>query len=323
MTKTALLAALLSTVAFAQEQNNPAFHVHTKENKISSKEAIQAFEAPVVSSYTLESGDELTVEVWGHTELSGHHVLGPDGRITLPVAGVLSIAGLSREEAEKAIASAFAKFYNDLAITVRIDRYTSFRVYVLGRVANPGAIQFESQPTILDVITRAGSLPIITNGGEKTVLGRCAVIRGRDQQIWIDLTSLLSRGDLSANIRLARNDLVYIPDAGDQLVYVLGQVAHPGSFRLTPDMSFLDAFTLAGGATEEGSADKISVVRPSNGTNREFRLKDLLASPKELNFALNEGDIIYVPERTLGKLGYVLQKTSPLTGFAVIGSVIK
>jgi len=318
-----LLLFCVTCLRAQAQESKLNFRAMAKETQISSDQEIRAFEAPEVKSYTLEAGDEITVEVWGHTELSGHHILGPDGRITLPVAGDLNIVGLTRDDAEHAISAAFSKYYSELAATIRIDRYASFHIYVLGRVGNPGAIQFESQPTLLDAITRAGALPVGTNGGEKTILTRCAVIRGRDKVVWVDLRSLLNRGDLSLNIRLARNDLVYIPDSGDQVVYVLGQVQHPGSIRMTPDMSFLDAFTQAGGVTEDGAAEKIDIVRGSNGTNREFSLKDLLANPKELNFSLNEGDIIYVPMRNLSKLGYVLQKTSPISGFAVIGSSLK
>ncbi len=218
--------------------------------------------------------------------------------------------------------SAFAKFYADLAVTLRVDRYTSFRVFILGRVGSPGALQFDSQPTLLDVITRAASLPIGGIGADKAGLGRCAIIRGRDEMIWVDLKVLLSQGNLAMNIRLARNDLVYMPDAGDQLVYVLGEVQHPGAFRLTPDMTFLDAFTLAGGMTEDASQDKIEVVRTVNDAQREFRMKDLLAGPRELNVSLEEGDIIYVPKRSMAKFGYFMQKTSSLGGFAVVGTAV-
>ena len=317
-----LVSWTLASVALAQ-QPNLNFRVQTKQNQISTDDVVRNFEAPKVVAYTLEPGDEISIEVWGHQDLSGHHVIGPDGQITVPVSGTLKLGGLTRDESEALIAKSLSAYYTDLSITLRIDRYTSYRVYVLGRVANPGALQFESQPTLLDVITRAGALPIGGAGAEKAGLGRCAVVRGRDKMVWIDLRTLLSQGNLSLNIRLARNDLVYIPDAGDQLVYVLGQVAHPGAFRLTPEMSFLDAFTQAGGVTEDAAADKIALVRGTNTSEREFKLKDLLANPRELNFALNEGDIIYVPERGLGKLGYVLQRASPIAGFAVIGSLAK
>ncbi|HVW85536.1 MAG TPA: polysaccharide biosynthesis/export family protein [Bryobacteraceae bacterium] len=274
-----------------------------------------------MSSYTLGKGDEISIEVWNHAELSGKHVIGPDGKITLPVAGIISVADLTREDAQRAIATALGKFYSDLAVTLRVDRYTSYRIFVLGRVGTPGAIQFESQPTLLDVVTRAAILPIGGVNSDKTSLGRCAIIRGSDQMVWVDLKTLLGQGNLALNIRLARNDLVYLPDASDQLVYVLGEVQHPGAFRLTPEMSFLDAFAQAGGLNEDAAQDKVEIVRGATGKNQEFRLKDLLSKPRELNFSLEDGDILYVPRRTLSKFGYILQKAGPLAGFAVFGTV--
>jgi polysaccharide biosynthesis/export protein len=306
---------------WAQEPAN-GFKIRSRENTITAAEIVKRFEGPKVESYTLGDGDEISVDVWSHPELSGKHVIGPDGKITVPVAGVLKIAELSREDAQGSIERALAKYYTDLAVTVRVDRYSSFRIYILGRVSSPGALQFESQPTLLDVVARAGALPVGSVGADKAALGRCAIIR-RDQMIWVDLKTLLSQGNLALNIRLSRNDLVYMPDAGDQLVYVLGQVQHPGAFRLTPDMSFLDAFTQAGGLNEDAQKEKIEIIRSSTGAHRELAFKDLIASPPSTNVALEEGDIIYVPERRLAKFGYILQKGSPLAAFAIVGAVFK
>lgn len=317
-----LAAALLLAPSPANAQAvYSEFKVRNESKALSTAEIVRQFEAPEMTSYALGKGDEITLEVWNHPELSGKHLIGPDGKITLPVAGVISLADLTREDAQKAINTAYGRLYSDLAITVSVDHYTSYRIFILGRVGVPGALQFESQPTLLDVITRAASLPIGGIGSDKAGLGRCAILRGRDQMIWIDLKVLLTQGNLALNIRLARNDLVYMPDAGDQQVYVLGEVKHPGAFRLTPTMTFLDAFSGAGGLTEDAAEDHIEVVRGGSGEHLEFRLKDLLAGPRQLNFAFEEGDIIYAPRRNMAKFGYVLQKTAAITGFAVLGTI--
>jgi polysaccharide export outer membrane protein len=231
------------------------------------------------------------------------------------------VLDLTREGVQNIVTTALGKFYSDLLVTVRIDKYTSFRVNILGRVSSPGALLFDSQPTLLDVVTRAGGLPIGGVGADKAGLGRCAIIR-RDQMIWMDLKELVSRGKLALNIRLARNDLVYMPDAGDQLVYVLGEVQRPGAFRLTPDMTFFDAFTQAGGLSEDAAADRIELISTVTGAQKEMKLKDLLASPKSLNFSLEEGDIIYAPKRSMAKFGYVLQKAGAISSFALLGTAL-
>lgn len=297
------------------------FGVRSRSRPVSPADIVRQFEAPALLSYTLGAGDEISVEIWGRPELSGKHVIGPDGKITLPIAGVLKLTDLDRETSQKAIATALSRYYSDLAVTLRVDRYTSYRVFVLGRVGNPGALQFESQPTLLDVLTRANTLPI--TAGEKAQPGRCAIIRGDGQIVWVDLRLLLNDGNLALNIRLARNDMVYLPDAGDRSVYVLGEVQHPGVFQLTPNMSFIDAYTLAGGATENATESRIELVRSTTGVHKEMRLKDLLRAPQEQNFTLEDGDIIYVPKRAMAKFGYVLQRIGALTGFAVIGAAAR
>jgi polysaccharide export outer membrane protein len=317
-----IFAALLAAAYLVAQESASEFTVRSKEKTISPAEIVKRFEGPQVNAYTLGEGDEISLDVWMHPELSGKHVVGPDGKITVPVAGVLALSQLTREDAQAAVLKALSRFYTDLSVTLRVDRYTSFRIYILGRVSTPGAVQFESQPTLLDVVTKAGALPIGGIGADKAGLGRCAIIR-KDQMIWVDLKALVSQGNLSLNIHLSRNDIVYMPDAGDQLVYVLGEVRTPGAFRLTPDMSFLDAFTLAGGLGPDASPEKIEVVRSTTGAHREIAFKDLLSSSPKTNVSLEEGDIIYVPQRRLAKFGYVLQKASPLSAFAIVGSIFK
>ncbi len=86
-------------------------------------------------------------------------------------------------------------------------------------------------------------------------------------------------------------------------IYVMGEVSKPGRYDLTYDMTFLDALTLAGGATDKANLDGTQLVRLDNGksktiplkANRMIRGKD--AAP---NVKLQPGDLIYVPRRGLG-----------------------
>ena len=51
-------------------------------------------------------------------------------------------------------------------------------------------------------------------------------------------------------------------------------------------------------------------------------MADLLTRPADLDYQLVEGDVIYIPERGLSKVGYVLEKFSPLSGFLILGTAI-
>ena len=264
-------------------------------------------------AYRLGPGDLLAVDVWGRDGLGSKQTIGPDGRISLPVVGGMKIADQTADEAGKSATEAMARYFKDVVATVRVEDYRSNRVVVLGRVAKPGVLQFESRPTLLDAIARAGAFPVGGVGADKTALNQVAIFRGRDRVVWVDLKSLLNTSSLALNLRLKRDDVIYIPDSNTQLVYVLGEVHTPGAYRLTPDMSFLAALATAGGPNEDGDQEKVHLVRPHDGAATEIDFKDLVDGRADVNYSLKEGDVLYVPRRAARKFGYFMQQISPLT----------
>jgi polysaccharide export outer membrane protein len=320
----ALLATLcLSPLALAQSTSTTPddnFRLKRKLQRSSSLDAMKEFEHYAPPSYVYGEGDDIIVEVFAHPELSGKHIVGPDGVITLPVAGNIHLADLTREDGQKLVEESYAKFYEGLSVVIRTEAYSSNRIFVLGRVAHPGILQFETTPTLLEAITRAGSLPVGGFGGDKAAINRCVIFRGRDAVVWVDLKPLFKEGDMAYNLQLKRNDIVYLPDSDDQSVYVLGEVLKPGAYSLRADMTFLDAFASAGGETRDGVTTHIHLIRPSKNLDREISLHDLLnKSGGIVNFALADGDIIYVPRRGLAKFGYFVQQFGPASGLAVVG----
>jgi polysaccharide export outer membrane protein len=97
----------------------------------------------------------------------------------------------------------------------------------------------------------------------------------------------LQSGNPEKNIALRAGDTVYFPRAAQ--VYVMGSVARPGPYRYQEGMTVLQALTVAGGATERGSAGRTKVVRIVNGKKVEKKVKATdLVSPE---------DTLVVPER--------------------------
>ena len=302
-----------TTVKPGMAESPATFEIPEKRATFSSAAAVREFESEVPGQYLIGPGDKITIIIAGRPELSGQHTVGPDGNITLPFAGTVKILDTNRDQAAEIIKRALSIYYLEIYVTVRIDEYTSNRVVVLGRVEHPGVVHFEDNPSLIEVLSRAGGFPILR---PEQVLTRCAVLRG-DKILWLDLKRLLN-GDLSLNIRLKRNDTVYIPDAYDTTVYVLGEVNKPGVYRLTPKMSFLDALGQAGGPTIRANPDKIHIIRPSQGLNQEVALDRVLTPDRTLNVALEEGDILYVPRSGIATVGYWLSQINP---FALLLSV--
>jgi len=287
----------------------------------SGQAELDAFEGPETTAYAIEPGDDISVSVWGHPELSGKHVVGPDGAIQLPITGTIRVADLSADEAGDKLTRALSDDYVKPVTTVSIEHYNGNQVTVLGRVANPGAIHFNEQPTLLEALARAGSLEN-KGGGARQQLTRCAIFRGRDRLIWVDLRPLMEGHDPDLNLRLRPNDIVYVPDSADQLVYVMGQVTKPGAYELTPAMSLLDALAQAGGPNDNSEPGQIVLARPSQHLQQVVNLHTLVKGNGDYNFALQQGDIIYVPKNGIAAIGYVLQQISPITQTALFGAAI-
>ena len=289
---------------------------------ITPDEALRAFEGEPETDYRLGEGDDISIDVWGREDLTARHIIGPDGQITLPLIGAIHVSGLTRTELAKAASDGWARYYSPLAVTVKVHKYESNKITVLGRVARPGVLQFEGAITVLDAVARVGALPVGVTSVDKASLNRCVIFRDRDKIAWIDLRSVVNGSNMAGNIRLRRNDTLYIPDADDQLVYVLGEVAHPGSLRMTTGMTFVEALSNAGGPTADGKASKIQLIRHSDGRATEYSMHDLLTLGGKPNVVLQNGDIIYVPRSGLASVGYVLQKVSPAIAYGLFGKAL-
>ena len=79
-------------------------------------------------------------------------------------------------------------------------------------------------------------------------------------------------------------------------ISILGEVNHPGTFKITdPDVNILYALSLAGDMTEFGNRKKVKIIRNENELNRVFYV-DLTTNGvlNKTEFILQSHDIIYV-----------------------------
>ena len=279
-----------------------------------------AGEAVRAAGYRIVPGDDVTVSVYGREDLSGKHRVGPDGMISLPVVGDVQVGGLLRAEARAAIEQAFAPAYSDLAVTLGVDTYTAYSVVVLGSVQTPGEYQFGMAPTLLRAIGEAGGLAPDDNG---LTPERCAIIRGRESILWIDLNQLLREGDLSLNVELIPGDVVHVTADTQRLIYVLGEVNRPGMYPLRHGMTAIDSIALAGGITEDADDDGIRLLHPSQGTTSSFNYEEFAAGDFLQNRPLAQGDVVFVPRHTLAELGWVFDQLAPLAQMLFIYEVGK
>jgi len=284
--------------------------------QMASKAELAALEEGADAEYRIGAGDVLRVDVFTRPEVSGRHVVVPDGRITLPLIGVVQVGDATRQEAVQSLNTKLQAYFSQPVTTLGVEEYTSNHITVLGRVERAGVLRFPRVPTLAEVLASAGAMPIL----DKTAtLTRGAIMRGRDKLIWIDLKAMLN-GDLAYNIQMKKGDVVFIPDSSETAVYVLGAVAKPGSYRLTPRMTLLDALAQAGGATESAQGGRIGVYRAGAQRVEVFDFAALVDPNRSVNFALEDGDVVYLPNSALADVGYALRQIAPAVSVLTFGT---
>src|SRR4051794_22086040 len=89
-----LLCAILRGQALSQapapaptQAPSPEFTASEPSLKTNPIDSLRNFEPAADEQYRLGNGDEITVEFAGRPEMQAKLVVGPDGRISLPLAG--------------------------------------------------------------------------------------------------------------------------------------------------------------------------------------------------------------------------------------------
>lgn len=323
-----LLTAMNTHSVLGQEITADGSQSSDPQLKISPTKTLQNFEPGANEEYSLGPGDEISLEFTGHPELSGKKVVGPDGRITLSLVGPIGVADKSRNEVAKLIVGSLSPYYKDLTVTVNVDKYGSNRVIILGSVQHPGVLYFDDTPTLLDVIARAG---LLANAGTGTtnvsavrdgIPERCAIYRGNDQVVWVNLRELLQSGNSMADLRLRRNDIVFVPAQQEVFVSVLGSVTHAGAIPLTPDSTLASVLAQAGGLAE-GAGQNIQVIQPSTGRTSTIPFKSLLTLTGTDEVKLHAGDVVFVPQSGFYKSTYVIQRLSGVAAITALTAVAR
>lgn len=291
--------------------------------KVSPLKALENFEPAANAEYELGPGDEIALDFPGHPELNTKMIIGPDGRITLPLAGSIEIKNKTRSQAAQAIIQALSPYYTDLTATVGVLKYGSNRITVIGNVQHPGVFYFDDTPTLLDAISRGGLMASSgtgKSGMSSEIPERCAIYRGNDQVVWINLRQMLENGNAMADMRLKRNDIVFVPRQQEVFVSVLGAVNHPGAIPLTPESTLTSVLAGAGGMAE-GAGRNIEIIQPSTGKTVTIAYKKLLTLAGNNEVSLHSGDVIVVPQSGMYKATYVLQRLSPLAAIGTVAAV--
>lgn len=258
--------------------------------------------AAQASGYLIGDEDVLRISVWGNQELSVQVPVRPDGRISVPLLGDVQATGSTPQELKGKLEQGFAKYVKSPVVSVIVTEVNSFKVYVFGEgitrtataggalagAAGSGVITLKKNTSLIQLLAQVGSL-------KNADLRNAYLLRG-GQKLPVDFLRIIAKGDVSQDVQLESNDVIYIPDNFDQRIRVTGAVRTPATIPYCEGITALDAVLSAGGFTEYASQNNVMVVRKDGDAikNIEVKLKDVMYGEVNKNVVLQPGDIVMV-----------------------------
>ncbi len=280
------------------------------------------------NQYLVGPRDILNITVWEHPELtipagefrsaeSAGTVVGEDGTIFFPYAGIVKAAGRTVEEIRAELTKKLSIYIEQVQLDVRVTSYRSQRVYVVGEVNQPGIQTVKDIPlTVLEAINSAGGVRPDTADLRNVTLTR----NGKTYSI--NLLSLYEGGDITQNVMLQHGDVLNVPDNNLNKIFVIGEttIGGTGSGRTRSVLMNKGRMTLTEALSDSGSVNqttsdssRIFVFRSGINKSEIFHLD--AKSPDVLiladRFPLQPRDVVFVDRAEGIRWNQIIEQIAP------------
>ena len=245
-------------------------------------------------NYIVQSGDRVSVRIWGATQFSDNLTVDPQGNIFIPTVGPITVAGTSNKDLNQRVSSSVATVFTDnVRVYTSLDGSQPVAVFVTGFVANPGRFAGIPSNSALHFIDRAGGINA-HQGSYRDI----QVLREGNSIASIDLYAFLLFGKM-ASVQFQDGDTIVVGSRGST-VEVTGDVSNSALFELANasisgteliDMALLDPSVGYAGVSGTRNGKTFSNYMPLN----EFATMPLL-NGDSVHFRIDQHDDVIVVE---------------------------
>ena len=149
----------------------------------------------------------------GVQQISGQHIVRPDGTVSLGAYGSVYVAGLSLAQVKQAIEAHLSRYLYRPEVAVDVYSYNSKFYYVITDFAGSGEqvtrLPHTGNETVLDAVSLIGGLSAVSS--KKIWVARPAPTEcGNDQILPVDWCGITRKGQVKTNYQIMPFDRVYI-----------------------------------------------------------------------------------------------------------------
>jgi len=164
-------------------------------------------------NYIIGPGDNVNIFVWRNPEVSQSVPVRPDGKITTPLVEDLQASGKTPTELARKIEEVLGTYIKDPSVTVIVTGFVGpydQQVRIIGEAAQPKALPYRENMTLLDLMIAVGGLTEFAAGND-TILWRR--VNGKEMQYRVRVDDLIDDGDISANVHILPGDIMIVPES--------------------------------------------------------------------------------------------------------------
>ena len=238
------------------------------------------------SSYTLDIGDVLKIQLIGQKEYIENFPVNGNGSINIPDIGEISVVGLPLLDASKLIKSKITQTYIGVEAFINIYKIRDVNILITGNAKNPGIYTLTGNSNILHALSAAGGIDEL--GSYRAI----NLIRNNQVIETLDLYSLIIDGNYYVQKRLRSGDVIFVEPIKN-VVTIDGAVKRPAKYEVKND-EFLDkVIKYANGLKTTADISNISLERIIDGTQKTI---PILNSVQFKKIVPVDGDLIYIRE---------------------------
>jgi polysaccharide export outer membrane protein len=172
--------------------------------------------APPASSlpsaeYRIGPGDALNIFVWRNPELTLTVPVRPDGRLSIPLVEDIVAIGKTPTALAREFEQQLSKYVKEPLVTVIVEGFVGpipEQIRVIGEAAQPRALPYRADMTLLDVMIAVGGLTKYAAGNDSVII---RTAQGEQNTYSVHLNSLIRDGDIESNVALRPGDILIIP----------------------------------------------------------------------------------------------------------------
>ena len=250
-------------------------------NKLLSFEPNMNIATP--QDYVLGPGDQLVIDVFGASQKSYQLTVSPEGTVTVPDYGPITVSGMTVAAANSRVRSSLGSRYSSSSVKVSVGQTRTILVNVMGEVQSPGTYHLSAFASVFHALYAARGIR------ELGTLRNVKVLRGGNLVTIVDIYEYILNGRLAGNIRLKDGDVIQV-GTYDCLVNVTGNVKRPMYYEMRSNESVATLLKYAGGFTGDAYRKSVRLVRKSGERYSVYNVDEFDQS----SFRVADGDAVKV-----------------------------